>query len=123
MNLELLENLGTQIDDAFFIIGAIILIIEIAEAFFKGNLKGRTFLEMLASASTQIPYLLVEIFIMTSAYGLFYILAEGLVPWSIPMNWWTLVLVVIIADITYYWEHRIAHQVRILWTQHAVHHW
>jgi sterol desaturase/sphingolipid hydroxylase (fatty acid hydroxylase superfamily) len=122
MNLELLEKLSTQIDDAFFIIGVIILVIEIAEAFFKGNLKGRTFLEMLASASTQIPYLLVEIFIMTSAYGLFYIMAEGLVPWSIPMNWWTLVLVVIVADITYYWEHRIAHQVRILWTQHAVHH-
>ena len=39
MNLELLEKLSTQIDDAFFIIGAIIFAIEIAEAFFKGNLK------------------------------------------------------------------------------------
>ncbi|MEM6482183.1 MAG: sterol desaturase family protein, partial [Pseudomonadota bacterium] len=28
----------------------------------------------------------------------------------------------LIADIAYYWEHRIAHQVRLLWTQHAVHH-
>ena len=31
-------------------------------------------------------------------------------------------LAVIVADLTYYWEHRIAHEVRILWTQHAVHH-
>lgn len=122
MNWTTLETLGTQIDDVFFIIGGIIFLIEIAEAFFKGNLKGRNFLEMLTSASTQIPFLLVEIFIMTSAYALFYVIAEGLVPWSIPLNWWTIILVVLIADITYYWEHRLAHQIRLLWTQHAVHH-
>lgn len=122
MNWTTLETLGTQIDDVFFIIGGIIFLIEIAEAFFKGNLKGRNFLEMLASASTQIPFLLVEIFIMTSAYALFYVVAEGLIPWSIPLNWWTIILVVLIADITYYWEHRLAHQIRLLWTQHAVHH-
>lgn len=122
MTIEGLEILGTQIDEAFFMIGIAILLIEIAEALFKGEHKGRTFAEMLVSASTQIPYLVVEIFIMTGAYGIFYILSENLVSWSIPMTWWGLALAVLAADITYYWEHRIAHEVRILWTQHAVHH-
>lgn len=122
MTIESLELLGTQIDDAFFLIGIAILLIEIAEALFKGEHKGRTFAEMAVSASTQIPYLAVEIFIMTGAYGIFYILSETLVSWSIPITWWGLALVVLAADITYYWEHRIAHEVRILWTQHAVHH-
>ncbi len=122
MPQETLEQLGTHIDDAFFIIGAIIFLIELAEAWFKGNLKGRSFLEMLASASTQIPFITVEIFIMTGAYALYYIIAETVVTWTIPLTWWTAILAVIAADITYYWEHRIAHQVRILWTQHAVHH-
>jgi sterol desaturase/sphingolipid hydroxylase (fatty acid hydroxylase superfamily) len=122
MNIETIEKLGTEIDDVFFIIGAVILLIEIAEAWFKGSLKGKNILEMLASASTQIPYLFVEIFIMTSAYGLYYILAENVIPWELPFNWWVAILAILAADFTYYWEHRISHQVRILWTQHAVHH-
>lgn len=122
MNIETLQKLSTEIDDVFFIIGAIILLIEIAEAWFKGSLKSKNFLEMLASASTQIPYIIVEIFIMTSAYGAYYILAENVIPWELPLTWWVAVLAIIAADFTYYWEHRIAHQVRILWTQHAVHH-
>ena len=116
-----LENLTVQIDDAFFLIGAAILLIEIAEMVFKGEFRVKTFGEMLTSASTQIPYLLIETFILTGAYGLYWIIAQGL-PWSIPATWWSLLLVVLLADITYYWEHRIAHEVRILWTQHAVHH-
>lgn len=122
MTIESLELLGTQIDDAFFLIGIAILLIEIAEALFKGEHRGRTFAEMLVSASTQIPYLAVEIFVMTGAYGVFYVLSETFVSWSIPATWWGLALVVLAADITYYWEHRVAHEVRILWTQHAVHH-
>lgn len=122
MTDNLVNQLGERIDMVFFVIGALVLAIEIAEAAFKGKLSGRKIGEMLVSASTQIPYLAVEILIMTSAYGVFYILAETMVPWSIPVTWWSLVLVVAVADLTYYWEHRVAHEVRLLWTQHAVHH-
>ncbi|MEM8978147.1 MAG: sterol desaturase family protein [Pseudomonadota bacterium] len=116
-----LEALTTQIDEAFFLIGAALLLIEIGEMVFKGEFRAKTFGEMLVSASTQIPYILVETFILTGAYGLYWVISQGL-PWSIPVMWWSLALVVLLADITYYWEHRIAHEVRILWTQHAVHH-
>ncbi|MEM6974137.1 MAG: sterol desaturase family protein [Pseudomonadota bacterium] len=116
-----LETLTTQVDDVFFLIGAAILLIEIAEMLFKGEFKAKTLGEMLASASTQIPYVAVEALILTGAYSLYWIIAYAL-PWSIPVTWWSLVLVVLLADVTYYWEHRIAHEVRLLWTQHAVHH-
>lgn len=116
-----LESLMSQVEGVFLLIGGAILIIEIAEMLFKGEFKGKKFLEMLASASTQIPYILVETFILASAYSLYWIISYELT-WSIPVTWWSLILVVLLADITYYWEHRIAHEVRILWTQHAVHH-
>ena len=122
MTPEILENLGSQIDDVFFIIAAVIFAIEIAEAWFKGSLKSKKVLEMIASASTQIPYLLVEIFIMTGAYGIYAVISESFVSWVLPINWWTAALAVLVADFFYYWEHRTAHQVRLLWTQHAVHH-
>ena len=122
MSTDMIERLGTRIDDAFFIIAAVVFLIEIAESWFKGSLKGRSFLEMIASASTQIPYLAVEIFIMTGAYGLYFLIAESMVSWTLPITWWTIILALLVADFIYYWEHRIAHEVRILWTQHAVHH-
>ncbi|MEM9212134.1 MAG: sterol desaturase family protein [Pseudomonadota bacterium] len=116
-----LETLALQVGDAFYVIGALILVIEIGEMIFKGEFRAKTFWEMVASASTQIPYVLVETLILTGAYGLYWVIAEA-TPWSIPVAAWSLVAVVILADITYYWEHRIAHEVRVLWTQHAVHH-
>lgn len=116
-----IEALTTQVGDAFFLIGAAILLIELAEALFKGEHRGRTVAEMLVSASTQIPYLIVETAILTGAYSLYWIIHYAL-PWTIPLTWWSVALVVLLADVTYYWEHRIAHEVRLLWTQHAVHH-
>lgn len=116
-----IAQLTTQIDEVFFLIGGVILLIEIAEMVFKGTFRAKTFREMMASASTQIPYLLVETFLLTGAYGVYWIISQGL-PWAIPVTWWSLALIVVLADITYYWEHRIAHEVRLLWTQHAVHH-
>ncbi|WP_294225518.1 sterol desaturase family protein [uncultured Shimia sp.] len=115
-------ELATQVDEVFFLIGLAILVIEIAEAWFKGALKGKTWLEMLASASTQVPYLLLEATMMTALYFGLYVFSATVVSWHLPTTLPWIVLAVLIADLTYYWEHRIAHRVRILWTQHAVHH-
>ncbi len=122
MTNEAVLALADQIDVVFFAIGGAILLIELAEALFKGEHRGKTLWEMAVSASTQIPYLLMEVFVMTSFYAIFYVLADLVVPWSIPVAWWSVALILVLADLTYYWEHRIAHEVRLLWTQHAVHH-
>ncbi|MCP9483522.1 sterol desaturase family protein [Shimia sp. CNT1-13L.2] len=122
MTSETFTTLVTQIDEVFFLIGAAILLIEIAEAAFKGNFRRKTFFEMIASASTQIPYLLIEITLMTFAYGVLFLLSATFISWQIPTTWVTVVAAIALADFTYYWEHRIAHEVRLLWTQHAVHH-
>lgn len=122
MTSETFTTLVTQIDEVFFLIGAAILLIEIAEAAFKGNFRRKTFFEMIASASTQIPYLLIEITLMTFAYGVLFVLSATFISWQIPTTWVTVVAAIALADFTYYWEHRIAHEVRLLWTQHAVHH-
>ena len=78
-----LDALTSQVDEVFFIIGGLILLIELAEMFFKGEHRVKTIAEMLVSASTQIPYIVVETFILTGAYSLYWIIASAL-PWSIP---------------------------------------
>ena len=122
MNPETLERLGVEIDEAFFLIGVAIFSIEILKALVTRSLRGRSSLDMIASASTQLPFLLMEIFVLTFAYAGYVLISETLVSWTFPITTWTVLLAVLAADFVYYWEHRISHEVRLLWTQHAVHH-
>lgn len=39
-----------------------------------------------------------------------------------PFLWWTWVLLFFADDFTYYWYHRFAHRVRLLWSEHVNHH-
>ena len=41
---------------------------------------------------------------------------------AIPATWWSWILAVLAADLTYYWMHRFEHEVRVLWAYHSVHH-
>ncbi|RKE95180.1 sterol desaturase family protein [Ichthyenterobacterium magnum] len=41
---------------------------------------------------------------------------------TIPVTWWSFILIFFADDITYYWNHRIAHQCRLFWASHVVHH-
>ena len=122
MTRDVLENLGSRIDEVFFFIGAALLGIELLEGWFRGSLKGRTFADMFASASTQLPFILVEVVLLTTAYGLYTVVSASLVTWTLPLSVGTAILAVLVADFLYYWEHRLAHEIRFLWLQHAVHH-
>lgn len=46
-----------------------------------------------------------------------------LAPWQLPTGaWYTWVLAFIGLDVLFYWEHRIAHRVRLVWATHQAHH-
>jgi sterol desaturase/sphingolipid hydroxylase (fatty acid hydroxylase superfamily) len=49
-------------------------------------------------------------------------LTESLIPYKIPLVWWSWALALLAADFTYYWMHRFEHEIRILWANHIVHH-
>ncbi|MEM6627039.1 MAG: sterol desaturase family protein [Pseudomonadota bacterium] len=122
MSFEFLEQIGSDFDDVFFLIGGAILVIEILKALVTRPFKGRAFLDMVASATTQIPYLVVETFLLSFAYVGFVWVADTFVTWQFPLTTAVVLLAVLAADFVYYWEHRFAHEIRLLWTQHAVHH-
>ncbi len=116
------EQLGEAFDGIFLLIGAAILVIEIVKGLFSKSFRGRGHLDMIASISTQIPSVLVETFVLSLAYVGYVLIADAFVTWTFPITVWTLLLAVLACDFVYYWEHRIAHEVRVFWTQHAVHH-
>ncbi|MEO0340984.1 MAG: sterol desaturase family protein [Bacteroidota bacterium] len=77
--------------------------------------------EMWASFSVFIVAQLTEKAGMAFFAAIFYFLAQ-LIPWEIPINIWTTILCIVFIDFLYYWEHRIEHRVRILWSYHSIHH-
>ncbi len=122
MDTEMLAQLGNSFDEVFFLIGLAMFTIEIIKGMFSRSFQGRELLDVFASASTQLPYLLVEVVLFSAIYAGYSVIAESFVTWSIPTTTLTMLLIVVIADFVYYWEHRVAHELRLFWTQHAVHH-
>jgi sterol desaturase/sphingolipid hydroxylase (fatty acid hydroxylase superfamily) len=41
---------------------------------------------------------------------------------TIPLAWWSFVLLLFADDFSYYWFHRISHECRLFWASHVVHH-
>lgn len=61
------------------------------------------------------------------AYATFYIAGYYYVSyyWSIAQletNIWTICACILLADLTYYWEHRVMHRTGLGWATHTVHH-
>lgn len=44
------------------------------------------------------------------------------IPWQIPINGWTITACLLLVDLLYYWEHRLEHEIRLLWGYHSIHH-
>lgn len=51
-----------------------------------------------------------------------YSVVHELTPLRVPVEWWTLPLMLLAQDFFYYWSHRGHHVIRVLWACHVVHH-
>ena len=44
-------------------------------------------------------------------------------PWHLPVDaWWTWAIAILGVDFFFYWAHRVAHRVRLVWATHQAHH-
>jgi sterol desaturase/sphingolipid hydroxylase (fatty acid hydroxylase superfamily) len=43
-------------------------------------------------------------------------------PLRVPVVWWSLPLYFLVGEFAFYWFHRLAHEVRLLWADHSIHH-
>ena len=120
--LETLEPVFDRIDEWTLLVALALIGLEILNDLIRRRSPGRRLLDGLASLSTQIPSIIAELGIFAATVVVYYTAYEYLTPVQIPVNLWTVVLAVLAADFVYYWEHRWAHEVRIFWVSHAVHH-
>lgn len=122
MTLANIDQITESVEFLFLVAWAGILLVELFALITKRHSKGKTLLDMLASFFTQIPSIVVETFLLGSAFTLYQYLADSHVSRTLPLTGWTFLLTLLACDFVYYWEHRFAHEIRLAWTQHAVHH-
>jgi sterol desaturase/sphingolipid hydroxylase (fatty acid hydroxylase superfamily) len=84
--------------------------------------KRRLYKEIGANLAIGIGNILLGL----TSYGLIFLITlwitEQIAFTKIPVNIWTWVMAILVADFTYYWMHRVEHKVRFFWTIHSVHH-
>lgn len=52
----------------------------------------------------------------------FFYIYENFRIFTIPVVWWSFILIFFADDFSYYWFHRISHTCRLFWASHVVHH-
>ncbi|ULC58359.1 sterol desaturase family protein [Flaviramulus sp. BrNp1-15] len=52
----------------------------------------------------------------------FFFIYENFRLFTIPVVWWSFILLFFLDDFAYYWFHRISHECRLFWASHVVHH-
>ncbi len=114
------DNVGVVIL-AIFVFSVGLAIVEFCWELYHKKIDKWRLGEMWASLMVFIPAQLTEKAGTSLLVGGFFLM-ESIIPWQIPVNWWTTILAIIVVDFLYYWEHRWEHEIRFLWTYHAIHH-
>ncbi len=116
-----IENWLADLELVDLMIAGLLLSFELLRDLVTRRISWNSILDILASLSTQIPFIFTSLASLAVAIPLYY-MVQSIAPFQLPVTGWTLALAVLVADFAYYWEHRISHRVRLLWFSHAVHH-
>ncbi len=102
-------------------IALIFIVLEIAACFvLKRNYI--TFTEAIANFGTQLGNQTTNVLVMVGVYLVYGWLWENFRIWTIPVTWWSSILLLLGVDFVFYWVHRWGHEINILWAAHSPHH-
>ena len=75
------------------------------------------------AAATTIGIVNVAVNFFTKAFTFAAVLFfYNLVPWTVPVTWWSFILCFFLLDFCRYFAHRISHEQRFWWASHVTHH-
>ena len=80
------------------------------------------FAESIANLNIGIAERLLDIFVTGLFYFFFDYIYRNFALWHFEPTWYTWFLLFLATDFVWYWYHRLAHEVNILWAAHVVHH-
>lgn len=87
----------------------------------KKNLNLYRFKDSAANISMGLGSVVIGLLTKTFAFFVFLWIYQFRL-FEIPNTWWMWGLLLLADDVTFYWYHRLAHQIRFFWAAHVQHH-
>lgn len=78
--------------------------------------------ENFASIGMGLGSVVIDVLMKGLAFGVYTLVYESFHLFEIGWDWKAWVLVLFADDFTFYWHHRLSHEIRILWAAHVNHH-
>ena len=81
-----------------------------------------SFPEAIANFGTALANQTVNVLVAAGVYVVYGYLWENYRVFTIELNWWTFILLLLGVDFIFYWVHRWGHAINIMWAAHSPHH-
>jgi sterol desaturase/sphingolipid hydroxylase (fatty acid hydroxylase superfamily) len=88
----------------------------------KVKMEDYQFKDAITSIIMGLGNVAIGIFTKGLVLAVFYFGYTAFHLFEIPFTWWAWLLILFAEDFVYYWNHRIAHESRLFWASHIVHH-
>lgn len=88
----------------------------------KQGLKSYTKKDAFSSIVMGLGNVFLGYFSKALVLSCFFFIYDRFRVFTIPVAWWSLLLLLFLDDFTYYWYHRISHECLLFWASHVVHH-
>ncbi|MEM7327507.1 MAG: sterol desaturase family protein [Pseudomonadota bacterium] len=106
----------------FFYISFAFLAFELIRYLVLRKLKWSMIGDTITNYLTLYMFLAISLVLLAGLYVSAYVYAAQFALFDIDVNWATIAICIVLADIAYYWEHRFMHRVNLVWATHSVHH-
>jgi len=118
-----LEEVMLQAPPLITYAAPIMIFLALLEAYFSYRHKRGLYetKDFLASLSIGLVYLAQSVF----TKALMFLLAlwlYNLVPWAIPVTWYTIILCFVVLDFLRFYAHKLGHETNLFWATHVTHH-
>ena len=81
-----------------------------------------SFAEAVANFGTALGNQTVNVLVAIGVYVLYGYLWENFRIFTIELNWWSFIVLLLGVDFVFYWVHRWGHAINIMWAAHSPHH-
>ena len=86
------------------------------------NIKSYTAKDAFSSIAMGLGNVFIGFVSKLFVFAALYYVYENLRIFTIPITWWSFIILFFLDDFSYYWFHRTSHENRFFWASHVVHH-
>ena len=86
------------------------------------NIKSYTAKDAFSSIAMGLGNVFIGFLSKLFVFAALYFVYENLRIFTIPISWWSFMILFFLDDFSYYWFHRTSHENRFFWASHVVHH-